>query len=73
VSSSLLRTAYGVIQLSIARILVQRDGYEAARAWVERALPSYREAVTKPEPCLQIQVPPLFEQASGELEEWSAR
>jgi hypothetical protein len=63
------------VRSEISRInsLVQRDGYEAARAWVERTLSSYREAVTKPELCLQIQVPLLFEQASGELEEWSAR
>jgi hypothetical protein len=49
------------------------DPDRGRRAWVERTLLSYREAVTKPEPCLQTQVPPLFEQASGELEEWLAR
>ncbi len=51
--------------------LVRRDGYEAARAWVERTLKLYREAVSKPgSQASNAAYRPLFEQAIGEFEEW---
>lgn len=53
--------------------LLQRDGPEASRAWVERTLAIYREALRDPrhysnDPSYK----PLFERAVGELEGWLA-
>jgi hypothetical protein len=53
--------------------LVRRDRYEAARAWIERTLKLYREAVSKPgSHASNAKYRPLFEQAIGEFEEWLA-
>ncbi len=53
--------------------LIERDGEEAARAWVKRTLNLYREVITKPgthasNPTYR----PLFEKAIHEFEEWLA-
>lgn len=53
--------------------LLQRDGPAATRAWVERTLTIYREALRDPrhyanDPSYK----PLFERAVRELEEWLA-
>ncbi len=53
--------------------LLQRDGEEATRAWVERTLRIYREAVTKPgSHASNTTYRPLFEKAIHEFEEWLA-
>lgn len=53
--------------------LLQRDGLEATRAWVERTLTIYRQALADPrnyanDPSYK----PLFEQAVREFEQWLA-
>ena len=62
----------GCIRPEIERInyLLQRDGDEATRAWVERTLRVYREAITKPgSHASNTTSRPLFEKAIHELEE----
>ena len=53
--------------------LLKRDGLEATRAWVERTLTIYRQALADPrnyanDPSYK----PLFERAGREFEEWLA-
>lgn len=53
--------------------LLQRDGPAASRAWVERTLAIYREALRDPrhysnDPSYK----PLFERAVEEFDEWLA-
>ena len=53
--------------------LLQRDGPAMTRAWVERTLAIYREALRDPrhyanDPSYK----PLFERAAREFEEWLA-
>ena len=53
--------------------LLERDGLEATRAWVERTLVIYRHALADPrnyanDPSYK----PLFERAVREFEEWLA-
>ena len=53
------------------RFLLERDGLEATRAWVERTLAIYRQALADPrnyanDPSYK----PLFERAVREFEEW---
>ena len=53
--------------------LLKRDGPKATRAWVERTLTIYRQALADPrnyanDPSYQ----PLFERAVREFEEWLA-
>lgn len=53
--------------------LLKRDGFAATRAWVERTLTIYRQALRDPkhyanDPSYR----PLFERAVGEFEEWLA-
>jgi hypothetical protein len=53
--------------------LLRRDGSAATRAWVERTLAIYREALRDPrhfanDPSYR----PLFERAVRQLEEWLA-
>lgn len=53
--------------------LLRRDGLEATRAWVERTLGIYREALSNPKG--QASDPtykPRFEKAVREFEEWLA-
>lgn len=52
-------------------LLLQRDGLEATRNWVERTLNSYRRAVTSPaNHASQKSYKPLFEQSIKEFEQW---
>jgi hypothetical protein len=63
------------IRPEIERInyLLQRDGEKATRAWVERTLRIYREAITKPgSHASNTTYRPLFEKAIHEFEEWLA-
>lgn len=51
--------------------LLERDGLETTRAWVERTLAIYRQALADPrnyanDPSYK----PLFERAAREFEEW---
>lgn len=53
--------------------LLQRDGYEATRAWVERTLNIYRDALGKPgQHSVDTVYRPLFEKSIAEFEEWLA-
>ena len=54
-------------------LLLKRDGLEVTRAWVERTLAIYRQALADPrnyanDPSYK----PLFERAVREFEEWLA-
>lgn len=54
-------------------LLLERDGFEATRAWVQRTLAIYRQALTDPrnyanDPSYK----PIFERAVREFEEWLA-
>ena len=52
-------------------LLIRRDGAEAARAWVERTLAIYRNAVASPHShASQREYRPLFEQSIREFEYW---
>jgi hypothetical protein len=55
------------------KLLVERDGEAAARAWVERTLKIYREAINHPgsHPSTK-EYRPAFEQSIREFEEWLA-
>ena len=50
--------------------LVRRDGIAAARAWVERTLKLYREAVVSPGHASTNEYRPLFEQSIRDFEAW---
>jgi hypothetical protein len=50
--------------------LVRRDGAEQARAWVERTLKLYREAIASGSHAASNEYRPLFEQSIREFEEW---
>lgn len=51
--------------------LVQRDGRDAATAWVERTLGIYRPALLDPRSyALLPQYRPLFEDSIGTFESW---
>ncbi|ADJ28746.1 hypothetical protein [Nitrosococcus watsonii] len=52
-------------------LLLQRDGLEAARNWVERTLNNYRKAIASPaNHASQKNYKPLFEQSIEEFEQW---
>lgn len=52
-------------------LLLQRDGLEVTRNWVERTLNSYRKAVASPaNHASQKSYKPLFEQSIQEFEQW---
>jgi hypothetical protein len=60
-------------ELERIEFLLNRDGYEATRAWVERTLNIYREAVGKPgQHSADTVYRPLFEKSIAEFEEWLA-
>lgn len=51
--------------------LVRRDGVEAARAWVERTLKLYREAIASgTSHAATKEYRPLFEQSIRQFEDW---
>jgi hypothetical protein len=50
--------------------LVRRDGEESARAWVERTLKLYREAIASGGYAASNAFRPLFEQSIREYEDW---
>ena len=50
--------------------LVQRDGEEAARVWVERTLKLYREAIATKGHAAQPDYRPLFEESIRVFERW---
>jgi hypothetical protein len=53
--------------------IAQRDGHEAARAWAERTLGIYREAVNTPAShAADAAYRPLFMKSMVEFEEWLA-
>lgn len=53
------------------QFLLERDGYEATRAWVERTLTMYREAVQSlGGHAADAAYRPLFERSIREFEEW---
>jgi hypothetical protein len=63
----------GTPEIERINYLIERDGEEAARAWVERTLRIYREAITKPgSPASNATYRPLFEKAIREFEAWLA-
>lgn len=50
---------------------MRRDGVEGARAWVERTLTLYREAIASgTSHAAKKEYRPLFEQSIREFEEW---
>jgi hypothetical protein len=52
-------------------LLVRRDGLEEARAWVERTLRLYREAIASRASHASTQeYRPLFEQSIRDFEQW---
>jgi len=51
-------------------LLVRRDGPAEARAWVERTLKLYREAVASGGYAATKEYQPLFEQSIREFEDW---
>jgi hypothetical protein len=52
-------------------LLVRRDGIREARAWVERTLKLYREAIASGAGHAATQeYRPLFEQSIREFEDW---
>lgn len=52
-------------------LLVRRDGVEQARAWVERTLKLYREAIASASGhAATKEYRPLFEQSIREFEDW---
>jgi hypothetical protein len=52
-------------------LLVRRDGVEAARAWVERTLRLYREAIASGTSHASMkEYRPLFEQSIRDFEDW---
>ncbi len=50
--------------------LVRRDGVEQARAWVERTLKLYREAIASGSHAASPAYRPLFEQSIRDFEIW---
>ncbi|NIW86838.1 MAG: hypothetical protein GWN09_09655 [Gammaproteobacteria bacterium] len=55
------------------RFLVERDGREAARKWVEETLKAYRDAVHSPSShASKPNYKPLFEESIREFEKWLA-
>lgn len=55
------------------QLLIERDGYEAARAWVLRTLQAYREAVNSPHSHASLaHYRPSFEDSISDFEEWLA-
>jgi len=69
-----MRNIPGRPEIERIDFLIQRDGEQAARAWVERTLRMYREAITKPgshasNPAYR----PLFEDSIRTFEAWLAR
>jgi hypothetical protein len=55
------------------RLLIERDGYQAARDWVLRTLQAYREAVNSPYSHASLgHYRPSFEESIGDFEEWLA-
>lgn len=51
--------------------LVRRDGLKGARAWVERTLKLYREAIaSRTSHASTKEYRPLFEQSTRDFEEW---
>jgi hypothetical protein len=55
------------------QFLVQRDGPEEARRWVERTLKLYREAIASGSHAATNEYRPLFEQSIAEFERWLAQ
>jgi hypothetical protein len=51
-------------------LLVRRDGLKEARAWVERTLQLYREAISSGSHSATKEYRPLFEQSVREFESW---
>jgi hypothetical protein len=51
-------------------LLVNRDGLKEARAWVERTLKIYREAIASGSHGATKEYRPLFEQSIREFEDW---
>lgn len=51
-------------------LLVRRDGIEQARAWVERTLKLYREAIASGSHAATKEYRPLFEQSIRDFEDW---
>jgi hypothetical protein len=55
------------------RFLIQRDGEKAARAWVERTLKIYCEAISTPRsPASSAAYRPLFEESIRTFKAWLA-
>lgn len=50
--------------------LVRRDGVKEARAWVERILKLYREAIASGSHAATKEYRPRFEQSIREFEQW---
>jgi hypothetical protein len=53
--------------------LVRRDGEEQARAWVERTLKLYREAIASRSPAATDAYRPMFEESIRVYEQWLRR
>lgn len=53
--------------------LIQRDGEEAAREWVERTLETYRQAISSSASHASLpEYRPRFEQSIKEFKDWLA-
>ncbi|MFO7277149.1 MAG: hypothetical protein DIU56_008970 [Pseudomonadota bacterium] len=59
-------------ELQRIEFLIQRDGEAAARAWVERTLQIYRDAVALGGHASVPPYRPLFDEAIREFESWLA-
>lgn len=56
------------------QLLIDRDGDDRARLWIERTLTLYRAAVGSPTSHASLpHYRPLFEQAIRDFEQWLAR
>jgi len=68
-----MRNIPGRPEIERIKFLIERDGETAARAWVERTLGIYREAISKPGSHASIAAyRPLFEDSIRVFEAWLA-
>jgi hypothetical protein len=68
-----VRDIPGRPEIERINFLIQRDGEQAAKAWVERTLQQYREAIANPgSPASSPAYRPLFEDSIRTFEAWLA-
>ena len=68
-----MRNPLGCPEIERINFLIQRDGEQAARMWVERTLRMYREGINNPgSHASKSAYRPLFEESIREFEAWLA-